>query len=142
MLKQHYPFYLANEPTAPNSALDVADKYSGEVATRVAMADAATIDQAIAASVEAAEPMRRLPPYERQAVLNHCVARFTDRSEELAMALCIEAGKPIKDSRGEVSRLIDTFRVAAEESVRMSGEVMNLEISPRARGYRQRFPQP
>ena len=55
------------------------------------------------------------------------------------MSLCIEAGKPIKDSRGEVSRLIDTFRIAAEESVRISGEVMNLEISPRARGYRGMF---
>jgi acyl-CoA reductase-like NAD-dependent aldehyde dehydrogenase len=47
----------------------------------------------------------------------------------------VEAGKPIKDARGEVSRLIDTFRIAAEESVRINGEVMNLEISPRARGY-------
>ena len=45
------------------------------------------------------------------------------------MTLCIEAGKPIKDSRGEVARLIDTFRIAAEESVRLGGEVLNLEIS-------------
>jgi acyl-CoA reductase-like NAD-dependent aldehyde dehydrogenase len=67
------------------------------------------------------------------------VDRFTERFDELAAALCIEAGKPIKDSRGEVSRLIDTFRVAAEESVRMTGEVMNLEISPRARGYQGMF---
>jgi acyl-CoA reductase-like NAD-dependent aldehyde dehydrogenase len=64
------------------------------------------------------------------------VKRFHERSDELAELLCLEAGKPIKDSRGEVSRLIDTFRVAAEESVRISGEVLNLEISPRARGYR------
>ncbi len=135
MLKEAYPYFVANEPVAANTDLAVTDKYTGEVATRVALADAATIDQAIAASVEAAEPMRRMPPYERQAVLNHCVARFTERSEELAMSLCIEAGKPIKDSRGEVSRLIDTFRIAAEESVRVGGEVMNLEISPRARGY-------
>ena len=91
--------------------------------------------EGIAGAVEAAEPMRRLPVYERQAILQHCVARFTERFEELAYALCVEAGKPIKDSGGEVSRLIDTFRVAAEESVRMNGEIMNLEISPRARGY-------
>ena len=39
------------------------------------------------------------------------------------MALCIEAGKPIHDARGEVTRLIDTFRIAAEESVRIDGEV-------------------
>lgn len=139
MLQDSYPFYLANKAVSPNADLEVTDKYTGEVATRVAMADAATIDQAIAAAVEAAEPMRKMPPYERQAILNHCVQRFTERFDELADALCIEAGKPIKDSRGEVSRLIDTFRIAAEESVRMNGEVQNLEISPRARGYRGMF---
>ena len=139
MLNESYPFYLANAPEAPNQDLEVVDKFTGETATRVAMASAADIDRGIAAAVQAAEPMANMPPYERQAILNHCVARFTQRFDELAMSLCIEAGKPIKDSRGEVSRLIDTFRIAAEESVRMNGEVMNLEISPRAKGYRGMF---
>jgi acyl-CoA reductase-like NAD-dependent aldehyde dehydrogenase len=135
MLRETYPYYLANRPEEPNHDLEVIDKYRGGVATRVALADEAAIDRAIARSVEAAEPMARMAAYERQAVLMHCVSRFTERAEELALALCIEAGKPIRDSRGEVSRLIDTFRVAAEESVRITGEVMPLDISPRARGY-------
>ena len=135
-LKEQWPYFLANEPQSPNFDLDVTDKYSGEVAAKVAMADPATIDAAIAATVAAAEPMAEMAPYERQDVLNHCVDRFTERFDELAYSLCIEAGKPIKDARGEASRLIDTFRIAAEESVRMNGEVMNLEISPRAKGYR------
>jgi acyl-CoA reductase-like NAD-dependent aldehyde dehydrogenase len=134
-LKPSYPLYLANEARTPNQDLAVTDKYSGEVATRVAQADAATIDAGIAACVEATEPMARMAAYERQAVLAHCVTRFTERFDELAMALCIEAGKPIRDARGEVTRLIDTFRIAAEESVRMTGEVQPLDISPRARGY-------
>lgn len=136
MLNPSYPYYLANRPEAPNQDLEVVDKYSGEVATRVALADEAAIDRAIAKAVEAAEPMARMPAYARQAVLDHCVSRFRERSEELAEALCIEAGKPIKDSRGEVSRLIDTFRIASEESVRLGGELMPLDISPRAEGYR------
>jgi acyl-CoA reductase-like NAD-dependent aldehyde dehydrogenase len=135
-MKETWPYYLANDPQAPNTSLEVTDKYTGQVVTRVALADPSAIDQGIAACVEAAKPLAKMPAYERQAVLNHCVQRFTERFEELAMSLCIEAGKPIRDSRGEVSRLIDTFRIAAEESVRMRGEVMNLEISPRARGYR------
>ena len=134
-MQSSFPYYLANEPHSPNTDLDVIDKFTGEVATRVAMADAQTIDAAIAASVQAAEPMQEMKPYQRQEILNHCVKRFTERFDELAMSLCVEAGKPIKDSRGEVSRLIDTFKIAAEESVRISGEVMNLEISPRAAGY-------
>jgi len=131
-----YPYYLANEARKPNTDLEVIDKYSGEVATRVALADAKIIDQAIAATVEAEEPMRKLPPYERQAILYHCVKRFEEQRDELATSLCIEAGKPIKDSRGEVNRLIDTFRIAAEETVRIGGELLNLEITKRAKGYR------
>jgi len=134
-LKDSYPLYLANEAQTPNLDLEVTDKYTGKVATRVAQADAKTIDAGIQACVEAAEPMARLPAYARQEVLAHCVKRFQERYEELAYALCIEAGKPIRDARGEVTRLIDTFRIAAEESVRMTGEVQPLDISPRAKGY-------
>jgi acyl-CoA reductase-like NAD-dependent aldehyde dehydrogenase len=135
-LKPHWPYFLANKPCAPNQDLEVTDKFTGAVATRVAVADPAAIQTGIEGCVAATEPLAAMRPYERQAILSHCVDRFTQRFDELAMSLCIEAGKPIKDSRGEVSRLIDTFRIAAEESVRLSGEVMNLEISARAKGYR------
>jgi acyl-CoA reductase-like NAD-dependent aldehyde dehydrogenase len=135
MLNNSYPYYLANEAIFANQDLEVTDKYSGEVATRVALADEVAIDKAIAAAEASQEAMRKMAPYERRDILNHCVKRFTERAEEMALALCIEAGKPIKDARGEVGRLIDTFRIAAEESVRMSGEIMNLEVTPRARGY-------
>lgn len=134
-LKDTYPLYLANEAQMPNTDLAVTDKFTGEVATRVALADAATIAAGIAAATKAVEPMAQMPSFERQAVLQHCVDRFKERADELAYALCVEAGKPIRDSRGEVGRLIDTFRIAAEESVRMTGEVQTLDISPRAKGY-------
>ncbi|MBI2423664.1 MAG: aldehyde dehydrogenase family protein [Candidatus Hydrogenedentes bacterium] len=135
MLKKSYPYYLANKPVAPNADLEVFDKFTGELATRVAMADAEAIDAAIGKAVEATEPMRALPSYRRQEILEHCVARFKERFEELAVTLCIEGGKPIKDSRGEVSRLIDTFKIAAEESVNIGGEVLSLDRSARAHGY-------
>ncbi|KXJ58919.1 MAG: aldehyde dehydrogenase [Alteromonas sp. Nap_26] len=135
MLKDSYPYYLASEAYYANTDLDVTNKYTGEVATRVAVADAKTIDKAIAAAEQAQPAMTAMAPYERQAVLEYCVKRFTERADELAHALCIEAGKPIKDAKGEVSRLIDTFKIAAEESVRINGEVVNLEISARAKGY-------
>jgi len=44
MLKKTYPYYLANVAVAANTDLEVTDKFSGEVATRVAMADAAAIE--------------------------------------------------------------------------------------------------
>lgn len=134
MLKDEYPFYLANKPVASNRQLEVRDKYSGEVATRVHVADQEAIDRAIEMAVGAEVPMRRLASYQRQDILKHCAARFIERKDELAESLCIEAGKPIKDSRGEVARLIDTFNIAAEESVRIDGEVLSLDRTPAAHG--------
>lgn len=135
MLNKSYPYYLANEAVFANQDLVVLDKYTGEVATHVAMADATAIDTAIDAAVKSQSELQSMAPYERQEILQHCIKRFEERFEELALALCIEAGKPIKDARGEVQRLIDTFKIASEEAVRLNGEMINLEITPRAKGY-------
>ena len=136
MLRPSYPYYLGGVAESPNQDLAVHDKFSGEVATRVALADAKTIDRAIELAAAATGAMAALPSHRRASVLHHCARRFQERSEELAEALCVEAGKTIKDSRGEVTRLVDTFRVAAEEATRIGGEVMSLDISARAEGYR------
>src|SRR5690606_37977836 len=114
---------LNNKPVQPNTDLAVMDKFSGQLAFKTALATPDIIDEAIAGAVRAAKPMAQLASFERQDILTHCVTRFKERADELAFALCVEAGKPIKDSQGEVTRLIDTFRIAAEEAVRLYGEV-------------------
>lgn len=143
MLREAYPYYLAGRPASPNQSLVVTNKYTGQPAARVATVDAAAVDQAIAAAVLGFEQTRRMGGYERKRVLDHIVRRVEERAEELATVLAIEAGKPIRDARGEVTRLADTFRIAAEEAVRMRGEYLPLDISPRAAGvesFWRRFP--
>ncbi|MFH1215320.1 MAG: aldehyde dehydrogenase family protein [Pseudomonadota bacterium] len=135
MLQEKYPYYLGNKAIFANTELDVTDKFTGKIATRVAMADDKVIHQAISLAVAAEKNMRAMPAYQRQEILQHCVGRFSERADELARALCIEAGKPIRDSRGEVVRLIETFKIAAEEAVRFGGEYMPLDRSPRTAGY-------
>jgi acyl-CoA reductase-like NAD-dependent aldehyde dehydrogenase len=135
-LMASYPYYLANRPVAANTDLDVLDKFSGKRATRVALADATAVRKAIVAACQAREAVAAFPPDARRDVLEHCVMRFQERFDELALALCIEAGKPIADARGEVTRLMDTFRIAAGEATRIDGEVIELQISKRTRGYR------
>jgi len=142
-MRPEYPIYVASEALLPNRDLEVVDKYTGEVATRTALADPATIERGIAAATEAFDELRRWPAWRRKGVLEHVVRRLGERHEEFAQVLSVEAGKPIRDARGEVTRGIDTFTLAAEESTRMYGEVQPLDISPRADGYDslwRRFP--
>src|SRR5690606_9128021 len=134
-LRESYPYYIANEPIAANRDLEVRDKYSGEVAARVAFADRAAIERAIAAARGALQPMAEFPPYARRDVLEHCVRRFRERAAELARALCIGAGRRLRVARGEGARLSDTRRIAAGEATRIEGQSLGVQISPRARGY-------
>lgn len=135
-LEGSYPLYLAGRAHRPNLDLEVTDKYTGEVATRVALAGAAELEEAIAKASAARRPMAELPRFERMAMLRHCADRFEQRAAELAGVLAVEAGKPLKDSKGEVKRLVDTFRMAADVIPHVGGEQLPLDISPRALGYR------
>lgn len=134
-MQSHYPYYLANRPVQANGDLEVIDKHTGKLACRVAQADDAVVDRAVQAAVEAAPAMARLPAYRRRDILEHCAARCRERFDELARILVIEGGKVIKDAEGEVQRLIDTFRIAAEEATRIGGEVLPLDIAARTQGY-------
>ncbi len=143
MLEKQYPFYLANRPQRPNADLAVVDKYSGEVAAHVARADAAVLDQAISAAASAAASMRRMGAWQRKAVLNHLLARCRERAGELTEVLIVEAGKPLQFARAEVARLITTIELGIEESTRIVGEVLPLDVTERGAGYRgmwQRVP--
>lgn len=138
-----WPFFLAGQPCRPNADLIVVDKYTGKEIASVASADQSTYLQAIEKAYAARNSVAKVAPFQRRDVLQHCAARFRERSEELAQSLCAEAGKPIRDARLEVQRLIDTFVIASEEATRITGEQLELRITPRASGYlgsTRRFP--
>src|SRR5581483_3198344 len=86
------------------------------------------IESAIQAAVRAFEVTRRLPSYERQRVLRAVAEGISARREEFATTIALEAGKPIKTSRAEVERAIFTFTVAAEESTRIAGEWLPMDL--------------
>ncbi len=131
-----YPYYLANEPiAASNKPLDVTNKYTGEIATSVAQADASAVEIAIQRASDAARPMRLLKAYQRAGILRHCARRIAEQHADFAQLICVEAGKPITNARIEVDRAIDIFENAAEEATRIYGEVIPLDTSSRSAHY-------
>lgn len=131
-----YPFYLANQPLMPNADLGVQNKFTQTKMASVALAQPAHIQQAIGAAVKAQPAMAALPTDQRAHILHFCAAQFLLRKQEFADILCQEAGKPITAAEAEVTRLIETFRLAAEESTRIYGEYLPFADSPHTRNYR------
>jgi acyl-CoA reductase-like NAD-dependent aldehyde dehydrogenase len=99
--------------------------------------------QAVEASVAGFARTSALGSWERQNILTAVANRLQSEHEGFAQIIMREAGKPITAARAEVDRAILTFRVAAEESTRIGGEVLPLDLLPSSAGrwgLSRRFP--
>jgi succinate-semialdehyde dehydrogenase/glutarate-semialdehyde dehydrogenase len=84
----------------------------------------ASIEDAIAA-LDAAhgafEAWAATPPRYRAEIIRRAYEIIMTRSEELALIMTLEMGKPLAEARGEVAYAADFFRWFAEEAVRIDG---------------------
>jgi glyceraldehyde-3-phosphate dehydrogenase (NADP+) len=100
-------------------------------------------EEAVEAAVRAFEVTRRMPAYERGAILRAIGNGIRERREELARIMTTESGKPIRDALVEVDRAAITFRLGAEEAERMTGETIPLDLLASSKGrlgVTRRFP--
>ena len=109
---------------------EVRSPYDGAPVAVVHRAGPDDVERAIAGAVEAFATTRRLPSWQREQILEGISAGIAERREELARAIALEAGKPIRTARIEVDRAVFTFSVAAEESKRIYGEIVPLDWLP------------
>ncbi|GLU46498.1 aldehyde dehydrogenase [Nocardiopsis ansamitocini] len=108
--------------------------YTGRVAGTVAVPTPAQIEAAVAAAHAVLDEAAALPAHVRAEALAHTSRRLDERSEEIARVITAESGKPLKWSRGEVSRAVSVFRWAAEEVRRDSGQMQRLDTDPTGEG--------
>ncbi|MDX8036391.1 aldehyde dehydrogenase family protein [Lentzea sp. BCCO 10_0856] len=92
------------------------------------------VERAVAAASAVAPELASLPAHRRAAALDHVSRGLAERAEEFAQAITDDSGKPLKWARIEVTRAISTFRWAAEEARRFSGELQRLDTDPSAEG--------
>jgi len=128
------PFWLAGEPAHGDTPLDVHHPYDGRLVGQTSYATPDQVEQAVAAAHRVAPQAAALPAYRRAAALDHISARLAQRADEIARLITAENGKPVKWARAEVSRAVSTFRWAAEEARRFSGDLQRLDTDPAAAG--------
>jgi acyl-CoA reductase-like NAD-dependent aldehyde dehydrogenase len=122
--------YLAGEWMETGEAVEVRSPFNDELLAIVHRAGPREIEAAIAKATSAFQVTRKLPTWKRADVLEKISAGIAARREELAQTIALEAGKPIRTARAEVDRAVFTFKVAAEETKRVYGEVVALDWIP------------
>ena len=134
---------IGGEEHRTGTRLEVCAPYDQSLIAHVWQATWADAQQAVAAAVAGFARTSALGSWERQNILTAVAARLQLEHEQFAQTIMREAGKPITAARAEVDRAILTFRVAAEESTRMGGEVLPLDLIPSSAGrwgMTRRFP--
>ncbi len=106
-------------------AFEVQEPATGAVLATLTAADAADVDEAVAAAVAAEPVLASLGPFERAALLDAVAAVLDRRAEALAVQLTRESGKPlVAEARDEIAESAEIFRLAARETERLGGEVL------------------
>jgi acyl-CoA reductase-like NAD-dependent aldehyde dehydrogenase len=140
-LPEHY-FMLAGQ-WRKGTPYTVNCPYDGTPVAIVHRAGPEEIEEAIQAAVQALQVTRKLPGHKRAAILRKITEALTSAAEDLARTVALEAGKPIKQARGEVGRAIGVFSLAAEEAVRIQDEAIHMDAVPggeNRQGLIRRFP--
>lgn len=108
-------------PAAGGATLTVEDPATGTVLCEVADASPADGLAALDAAVAAQPEWAATPPRERGEILRRAFDLVTARIDELALLMTMEMGKPLAESRGEITYAAEFLRWFGEEAVRITG---------------------
>jgi len=137
------PLPVAGEWREAAATLDVRSPFDGQLVAEVGVPGESDVEDALKAAESAARALADLEAWERSGWLLAAAERIAGRGEELARTIALEAGKPIREARGEAARAVHVFRWAGEEAKRMVGEWIPLDTEPglgRRAGLLLRFP--
>ncbi len=133
-MASEYPFFLAGAWQRSTLVHPVLNPYDGSLVGTTWLAGIAEYERATQAALDAAPVMRRMPAYQRAAILARASETLARRRDEIGRVLAGEAGKPLRDALAEVDRAAMTFQVAGEEARRIGGEVIPLDLAPHGTG--------
>jgi acyl-CoA reductase-like NAD-dependent aldehyde dehydrogenase len=108
----------------------VLNPFDGSVVGTVHEATEDEVELALSVAAEGASVMRKLSRFDRAGVLARASELIESRADALALTIASESGKTLREASGEVSRAVQTFRVASEEARRLAGEVVPFDGAP------------
>ncbi len=140
---KEYLVLVGGEWKESGEIAEVRFPYSGETVARVSLASGAQLDAALSAARRGFEQTKKFSARERYDILSALADLISRRSGDFSEMLTLEAGKTRAAAGVEVSRAVETLRISAEESRRITGEVLPLDWTRDAEGrlgITRRFP--
>lgn len=126
-MKKRYPLLLGGRHIETPDMLEVINPFDGKTVSSVCRASNLEASKAVEAAERAKGIMAEMPSHLKANILENISDKIIEQREELARSITLENGKPISASRAEVERGALTFKIAAEEALRLNGEFIPLD---------------
>lgn len=133
---------LRGERVRRDKVLRVKNPYNGEVVAEISISERDDIETAIKTARQGHEALKDMTTGARAQILEDCAGIISKRKEDFARTISLEAGKTIKESRGEVDRCINTLRLSATAARELGGETVNFDLYGKSNkiGFYRRVP--
>src|SRR4051812_541818 len=122
--------FIGGEWRDGSGTLGVEDPSTGEVLVEVADASVEDAGAALGAAADAQAGWAGTAPRERGEILRRAYEAIVARADELALLMTLEMGKPVAESKAEVSYAADFFHWFAGEATRIDGRFGVAEKAP------------
>ena len=142
MAKEH-PIFLGGRWEKSDAPMEVITPYNGEAIGVTYRPTEEQVEKATQIAVNTFETTRKRPAYERASILQRILDGVAKRKEEFVKTIVLEAGKPWKDASGEVDRSLHNLETAVEESKRLEGHILPLDLREHSKnriGFLRRYP--
>ncbi|MEK9850508.1 MAG: aldehyde dehydrogenase family protein [Candidatus Puniceispirillum sp.] len=111
--------------------LNVTNPFDDAIVGEIMLSSERDVEAALATAAKTYEANRKgLPKHERIAILKKAAEIMVGRSDELAMLIAAEGGKPLIDARVEVARAIDGVETCASEIAHNAGVEIPMDLTP------------
>jgi len=124
---------LDGEHVTGSASIEVRAPYDATLLGSVPSLTADDVDRAVAAAKKALHESP-IPQWKRAEILDRAALLLTERQEDFARCIALEAAKPIRTARAEAQRAVSTLQFSAAVARQLAGEVVPLEASAAGEG--------
>lgn len=115
--------------------LTVVQAYDGATIEKIPLQDQTAVESMLVRATNVHRDNKQgLPAYQRIEILRRLIGLMQSQTDELALMIAREGGKPLADARIEVTRAINGVELAIEEICQLKGEQIPMDLSAAGAG--------
>ena len=95
-----------------------------EIIGHASKATSTDVEAALKSAAKGLEVWKKTPPWQRSYIIRRIADKMREKQDVLAKWMTLEVGKPLAESKGEISGAADIFEWNAEETKRIFGQIV------------------